>query len=133
MKNWLYTLSIFLVLCGCSAKKPKQAPFKVDVYFNAILTKIDTVTFIDTVQKRPIPVTIYNRDYMHNMNDMLPKNIKRKLVILNPGYGGTRNDYRYIASNLAINNYMVVVIQHDLPTDDTLPRTGDIYKLRKPF
>jgi pimeloyl-ACP methyl ester carboxylesterase len=34
---------------------------------------------------------------------------------------------------LAKEGYFVVTIQHDLPTDDTLPRTGDIYKLRKPF
>lgn len=54
------------------------------------------------------------------------------LVILNPGYGGTRNDYAYLANNLAINGYLVVVIQHDISTDEPLPVTGDIYKLRKP-
>jgi pimeloyl-ACP methyl ester carboxylesterase len=52
---------------------------------------------------------------------------------LNPGYGGKNTDYQYIASNLAINGYFVVTIQHDLATDDPLPGTGDIYKLRKPF
>lgn len=82
----------------------------------------DTLTWVDSSRTRIIPIAIY---YTANS---LPK----KLVILNPGYGGTKTDYSYIALNLANNGYMVVTIQHNLP-NDSLPRTGDLYKVRKPF
>jgi len=125
--RYLITL---IILSSCAAKRPG---FHADVYINGIIVRIDTMTWVDSSRNRIIPVTIYNRISPTNIKYDLHQNIHKKLVILNPGYGGTRNDYGYIANNLAIKGYLVVVIQHDLPTDDSLPRTGDIYKLRKPF
>lgn len=127
-----YLLLLFII-CGCAAKKPQVATFKPDIYIYGTIVRIDTVTWIDSSRNRPIPVTVYNRTEMHNIKDELPENIHKKLVILNPGYGGTRNDYSYIANNLAIHGYLVVTIQHDLPNDLPLPTTGDIFALRKPI
>lgn len=126
-------LIILLILSSCTAKKPAKHAFHADVYINGIIVRIDTMTWIDSSRNRIIPLTIYNRISTTNIKYDLHQNIHKKLVILNPGYGGTRNDYGYIANNLAIKGYLVVVVQHDLPKDDSLPRTGDIYKLRKPF
>lgn len=126
-------LLILLIISSCAAKKPHLPPLNTDVYINGIITRIDTLTWVDSLRNRIIPISIYNRENMTNLKYSLHKNIHKKLVILNPGYGGTRTDYSYIAVNLAINGYLVVTIQHDLATDDSLPRTGDIYKLRKPF
>lgn len=126
-------LIIVLILSSCAAKKPRRPAFNTDVYINGIIVRIDTLTWVDSSRNRIIPIAIYNRENMTNIKYNLHKNIHKKLVVLNPGYGGTRNDYGYIANNLAIKGYLVVVVQHDLPTDDSLPLTGDIYKLRKPF
>jgi len=126
-------LILFIILSSCVAKKPGKPAFNTDVYINGIIVRIDTLTWVDSSRNRIIPLAIYNREDLTNIKYNLHKNIHKKLVILNPGYGGTRNDYGYIANNLAIKGYLVVVIQHDLPTDDTLPNTGDIYQLRKPF
>jgi dienelactone hydrolase len=126
-------LLILLIISSCATKKPDHQSFNPDVYINGIITRIDTLTWVDSLRNRIIPIAIYDRQDFSNIKYSLHKNIHKKLVILNPGYGGTRTDYSYIATNLAIHGYLVVTIQHDLPKDDTLPRTGDIYKSRKPF
>ena len=128
---WLLFIVIFGI--GCASKQPKASTFNPDVYIRGAVVRIDTFTWVDSSRNRIIPLAIYNRDNLTNINDVLPKNIRKKLVIVNPGYGGTRNDYGYIANNLAINGYLVVVIQHDIPGDEPLPSIGDIYKLRKPI
>ncbi|MDB5135781.1 MAG: esterase [Mucilaginibacter sp.] len=87
----------------------------------------DTLTLLDNVHGSVIPIAAY-----YAINSIIA-NVKKKLVILNPGYGGKNTDYGYLARNLAKNGYFVVTIQHDLPTDAPLPGTGDIYKSRKPF
>jgi pimeloyl-ACP methyl ester carboxylesterase len=132
-KTYLTLLAVVFMIYGCATKKPANKPFKPDVYLNAAVVRVDTLTWVDSSRNRVIPIAIYSRDYLTNIKDQEHKNIKRPLVILNPGYGGTRDGYRYIANNLAVNGYMVVTIQHDLPADDSLPKTGDIYKSRKPI
>jgi predicted dienelactone hydrolase len=113
------------ILCiSCTSKKPKTNPFRiVDIHTRNAYFKTDTL--VDTSRNRVIPIGIYSNS--------ANKNTRHKLVLLNVGYGGKNTDYGYIARNLALNDYFVMVIQHDLATDDTLPRTGDIYKLRKQF
>jgi len=133
MKYRLITLILAIAIFNCAAQNRGRGVFKADIYLYGILTRTDTLTLYDSVQKRAIPITINNRQEGSHFDDQLRRNARRKLVILNPGYGSARSDYSYIASHLATNDYLVVTIQHDLPADDSLPRTGDIYKLRKPF
>lgn len=131
------TKSVFFLLLvsmvtGCTPKVTQKAPLNAEVYLTEhyatshakILT--DTITLLDSTRNRLIPIAAY---YLTNQSNTA----KKKLVILNPGYGGRNTDYQYIANDLAINGYFVVTIQHDLSTDDPLPTTGDIYKLRKPI
>ena len=117
--KYLYILFIFLVFSSEARFRAKP-----HLIFNNHFGDItrDTLTWVDSSRNRIIPIAIY---YIAN-------SLHKKLVILNPGYGGTKTDYSYIALNLANNGYMVVTIQHDLPYD-SLPGTGDIYKMRKPF
>lgn len=130
--NYLLFLLIGLTTGGCAPKVAQRSPFNTDVYLNgtyaapnaAIVT--DKLTLLDSARNRLIPIATY---YTINQASAT----KKKLVILNPGYGGKNTDYKYIANNLAISGCFVVTIQHDLATDDSLPGTGDIYKLRKPF
>lgn len=117
------------ILSGCAPKVTQRSEFNTDIYLRASYSKpdaviqTDTATMLDSSRNRQIPIATY---YAIN-------HLKEKLVILNPGYGGKNTDYQYIAQNLAVNGYFVVVIQHDLAADDSLPKTGDLYKLRKPF
>lgn len=124
IKNLPFILAVIILCMGCDAQKPRTPALKiVNIHTNPAYFKTDTL--IDSSRNRVIPIAIYSNSAY--------KNAKHKLVIFNVGYGGKNTDYSYLAKNLAMHDYFVVVIQHDLATDDTLPRTGDIYKLRKPF
>jgi predicted dienelactone hydrolase len=124
--NYLFILT--LLISGCAVKGSKVSSFKIaDTYLKGTYIKYDTLTLVDSSRHRIIPIATYN------VVNSTPANARKKLVILNPGYGGKNTDYGYIARNLAINGYFVVVIQHDLSSDNPLPVTDDIYKLRKPF
>lgn len=128
----LFFLLVVSMILGCTPKVTQKTSFNSDVYLTGHYTipdaKIltDTITLHDSTRNRLIPIATYYTQNQHNTT-------KKKLVILNPGYGGKNTDYRYIANDLAISGYFVVTVQHDLATDDSLPKTGDIYKLRKPI
>ena len=124
--KYRFILLACILLFGCAPANAQKSAFKPDFYMTGIFVKLDTLTWTDNSRGRIIPVTIYNAmNFTHGT--------KQKLVILNPGYGGTRNGFRDLATNLATKGYLVITIQHDLATDDSLPKTDDIYKLRKPF
>lgn len=129
----LFALLILITSSSCASMRREPEQHLAGAYLTGIMVRVDTLTLFDSAQNRVIPISIYNRIDGSNMKDRLPQNIRRKLVLLSPGYGGTRNDYSYIANNLANNGYTVVVIQHDLPGDAPIPTEGDIYKTRKPF
>jgi hypothetical protein len=117
-----FILLITTLLFGCSSTKKRiTRPFNVAP---GIFATAQMPTLYDSSRNRSIPIAIYSKVQR-------PKN--QKIVIFNVGYGGTNKDYGYIAYNLTANNYFVMVIQHDLATDEPIPTTGDIYKLRKPF
>lgn len=121
-KSFIILIAIVLAF-GCTAKKP-EAPvfFRPFDYFVAR----DTLKLLDAARNRIIPIAQYETPRRADDRHL------KKIVIFNPGYGGKNTDYSYIANKVAQHGYHVIVIQHDLPGDDTLPRTGDIYKLRKP-
>src|SRR4051812_22300555 len=97
-------LLLAIAISGCAVQNAGKSPFNGDVYLVGVITSIDTLTLYDSVQKRAIPITINNRQDGSHFDDLLHRNIRRKLVILNPGYGGIWQDYSYIASNLAVND-----------------------------
>ncbi|WP_426670627.1 serine aminopeptidase domain-containing protein [Mucilaginibacter sp. McL0603] len=120
-----FILFISILLWECADARSNETFANSGVCITDLYTKKDTLTLIDSSRNRVIPIATYN------VVNSAPRNIKKKLVIFNPGYGSKSTDYGYIATNLSANGYFVIVIQHDLPTDDTLPRLGDIYKLRR--
>lgn len=127
-KNFII-LIIVVFICGCAAKKQKPKLFSTDVYLNGtyslpdIATISDTLILNDSSGKRIIPI----KEYWDPSVGIAGK----KLVIINPGYGGKSTDFDYTARMLVKESYFVVTIQHDLLTDDSLTGIGDIYKLRK--
>ena len=86
--------------------------------------KIDTLTWFDKNRKREVPVAIYKPE---------PESSNKQLVILNPGYPGKSTGYSYIAKKLSKQGYMVVVVQHDLPSDLPIPSGEHLYQRRLPF
>ncbi|HEY0177589.1 MAG TPA: class A beta-lactamase, subclass A2, partial [Pedobacter sp.] len=92
---------------------------------SSIAINTDTLTWSDISRNRAVPVAIY-----HNSEE---KTGNRQLVILSPGYPGKNTSYGYIAKNLAKQGYMVVVVQHDLPTDPAMPSGEHLYQRRLPF
>jgi pimeloyl-ACP methyl ester carboxylesterase len=85
------------------------------------------IVLLDKSRNREIPVALY-----------LPKEIKNTpLVIVGHGYNfntpGANKGYSFIANALAQKGYFVASIQHELPTDELMPTTGDIQVVRKPF
>ena len=86
-------------------------------------------TFFDAARHRAVPVAFYAPGG--------GKRSLRKIVIFNHGYGrnqpGSNKQYAYLTRALASRGYFVASIQHELPTDDTIPTTGNLYQSRLPF
>ena len=79
----------------------------------------------DTTRQRSVPIQIYRPD--------TEENLQRPVVIINHGYSVGSEEYTFIAEPLSKQGYLVVSIQHDLPDDPELPRTGNLYERRKPL
>jgi predicted dienelactone hydrolase len=90
----------------------------------AVPVKTDTLALIDPARNREIPVALYT--------DASPQARPRRLAIISHGYGGKNTDYTFIATYLATHGYAVASIQHEVPGDEPLPRTGNPYETRKP-
>jgi predicted esterase len=83
-----------------------------------------TSLMIEEFRGRRIPVEIYRSDKTEDL----------PVVVINHGYGLVKNtDYSFLANPLANLGYTVVSIQHDLPSDLPLPRSGSLFEKRKPW
>ena len=117
---------ILLILTSCGSSK--KGSFQTANF--AKKHQIFEEEWLDSTRNRLVPVAFY-----------LPKNketfTNAPIVIISHGYNrnlpGTNKAYSYFAENLALQNYFVVSIQHELPTDDELPMTGNVQETRKPF
>lgn len=90
----------------------------------------DTFTWFDYARQRPVPVAVYRP----------PASIKPAgpaIVIFSHGYGQNKGGdylaYSYLTDFLAAGGYLVVSIQHELPTDSLMPPTGIPQVVRRPF
>jgi hypothetical protein len=81
--------------------------------------RVDERSFFDTARMRPIPVAAYLP---------LKQVVNNAIVLISHGYGNNAPNsykgYSHLAWYLAANGFRVFSIQHELPTDDTLIRTG---------
>jgi predicted esterase len=117
---------ILLILTSCGSSKSNTYQIPKFAKKHQILDE----EWLDSTRNRLVPVAFY-----------LPKNketyTNAPIVIISHGYNrnlpGTNKAYSYFAENLALQNYFVVSIQHELPTDDELPMTGNVQETRKPF
>lgn len=86
--------------------------------------KIKTLSLVDETRKRPVPVVVYT--------DATQPVRGPKLAIISHAYGGKNTDYGFVANYLATHGYYVASIQHEIPGDEPLPKTGNPYETRKP-
>jgi predicted dienelactone hydrolase len=120
MKNlifFLLTLSLFLN--NAFAQKSVTTP--------SMNGKVDSLNLYDKVRNRVVPVAFY-----------LPikEKKKQKVVIMSHGYGANKGGdnlaYSYLTEFLASQGYFVASIQHELPSDELLPMTGNVQVTRRP-
>ncbi|WP_415327159.1 alpha/beta hydrolase [Chryseobacterium sp. MMS23-Vi53] len=116
-----FTILSFLI--NCSTKKNINLNQNFDV-------KIDTLIMFDKARNRKIPVAFFSP----KTDDKISK---QQIVIFNHGYGGNKGGdyliYSSLTKNLASKGYLVVSIQHELPTDELIPSEGKPQIVRMPF
>ncbi len=94
------------------------------LYPQEAILQIEQKNLFDSERQRFIPIQIYKptSEIIH-----LP------VVVINHGYGVKNTEYSFIAEPLCQEGYFVICIQHDLPGDPELPRTGNLFERRKPL
>ena len=82
----------------------------------------------DASRERPIPIALHFPEKQRNCTATQPCPV----AFISPGYGLPHTDYSFIANALLDSGYFVVAIQHDLPTDPPLSKSGDLFASRMP-
>jgi predicted dienelactone hydrolase len=89
--------------------------------------QVDTLTWMDSTRQRPVPVAFY-----HTGGPLTG----RPVILFSHGYNANRPgsylQYSYLAEALANAGWFVVSVQHELPTDEPLPLTGEARVVRMP-
>jgi dienelactone hydrolase len=104
------------LLAGCAATQTGQG------------LRHSAVTFFDSSRQRPVPVEID----MPMPSSVCSAQRRCPVAIISSGYGISAKDYTFIASALAERGFLVVAVQHELPTDDPLATQGDLFAGRTP-
>lgn len=104
-----------MLACGCStvANAPAPQPRPLDL--------------LDSTRDRRVPVALYFPARACTAADPC------RVALLSPGYGLAHTDYTFLAAELSRTGYLVVAIQHVLPTDPPLARTGALFDARLPL
>jgi len=94
----------------------------------SIEADVDTVTLIDNLRQRRIPIALYKPT---------KEKANQQIIIFSHGYGQNQGGdylaYSYLTKYLSDKGYFVVSIQHELPTDDLIPSNGIPQVVRRPF
>lgn len=94
---------------------------------DSVSITIERLELFDYSRNRSIPVALYYPDSL---------TIKQPVVVFNHGYNENKGtpylSYAYLNTFLAKHGYFVVSIQHELPSDDPLPMTGNLREKRMP-
>ncbi len=86
------------------------------------------LTLVDGGRARTVPVALYLPPAKARCSPAQ----RCPVAVLSGGYGISHLDYAFLARALNALGYLVVSIQHDLPTDAALATTGDFVALRTP-
>ena len=123
------SLLIIAVNTSCVPAQNISAQQNKEV-INQFEVETESLNLLDETRNREIPVALYSPTSTMNMSGV--KRPKLKLAIVNHGYGGKNTEYTFIAKNLVTRGYFVASVQHELPSDEPLSMTGNLYETRKP-
>lgn len=121
--KFLLIFVAILSLWSCSTQKNivKDKVYEV---------QLDTLTLFDQIRNRKIPVALY----LPKTNTKLPN---QQIIIFSHGYGANQGGdyliYSYLMKSVASKGYYAVSIQHELPTDQLIPKEGKPQIVRMPF
>lgn len=118
----VFLLHAFAFSFLCVDLSRAQTPLQSEV-------KVETLDLFDKSRNRSVPVALYSSDFQSDKS----KSKKKKLAIINHGYGMKNTDYSFLAETLLANDYFVASIQHELPTEEAMPTTGKPSEVRRPF
>jgi len=133
MKITLIILCLSLqIIAGDNRQVMAQETFRQQNQTLARQSEIETesLSLIDKSRNREVPVKLYSP--ISVIKTSKAKKPKLKLAIISHGYGGKNTEYSFIANNLVAHGYLVVSIQHELPSDEPIARTGNFLETRKP-
>jgi predicted dienelactone hydrolase len=120
---WLTLLTLSCVNSRSKSAGPTSA--QAPTIAAGVLGPPATLALFDSARQRSVPVLLY-----------LPAPSRRpahlKAAIISHGYGGHNTDYSFIARDLVAHGYCVASIQHELPTDEPIPTTGNPRVVRRP-
>lgn len=126
-------LQLALLAAGCASSNqatdrgtnsaPPSAAAPVPA-FNYAPT--ERLSLFDAARQRAVPVALFAPTAPK------PGVGKCKLALFSHGYGGQHTGYSFVAQTLAAHGYLVASVQHELPTDEPLPQTGNPRQVRRP-
>ena len=85
-----------------------------------------TLALFDEKRSRRIPVEIY----LPSESIRCTAERRCPVAVVSAGYGVRHTSYSFIADALNDQGYLVVAVQHELPSDPPLAREGDLFALR---
>jgi predicted dienelactone hydrolase len=90
---------------------------------------VESETLLDILRARPVPITVY-----HPSNESpCFRTTNCPVALVSPGYEGSADAYSFLATSLNRLGFLVVGVQHDLPTDVPMQLTGEVYANRSPY
>ncbi len=117
MKKMHFILSALACFSlGCAAKDLKLQ-----------VTHQESLNLYDKERLRLVPVQLY---FPADVSKCTPAK-QCSVAFLGPGYGVSHLHYSFIANTLADIGYLVVSVQHQLPSDPPFVSSGDVYGQRK--
>lgn len=84
---------------------------------------------MDAARQRPVPVELY---FPANPGRCTPRR-PCPVAFISAGYGVSHKNYSFVAASLNSLGYLAVSVQHDLPSDPPLSRTGHLVAVRTPM
>lgn len=117
LRNFLLVSLLLASLLGCTTAPGQESPHQA------------SLALVDTARQRSVPVELY-----------FPANPRRctsrrpcPVAFISAGYGMSHKNYSFVASSLNSLGYLAVSVQHDLPSDPPLSKTGDLVTVRTPM
>lgn len=120
LKRLSLWLALLIWLIGCVPARNAMSTSKENDQ--------ESLTLFDEKRTRPIAVELYfPKKAIHRST--IPR---CPVALISAGYGIDHTNYGFIARTLSELGYLVVAVQHELPSDAPLAKTGDLFKARAP-